>query len=88
MKYAILSFKRSLKKRRIHVAIAVTIRQKSGGTYVSAQQIRFNKDGQRRRYFYYPEHYWDMQSARAALRFEAEAKNADIRFYPEDECST
>lgn len=88
MKYAILSFKRSLKKRRIHVAIAVTIRQRNGYSYVSVQQIRFNKDGQRRRYFYYPDHYLDMQAARDALWFEAEVKHADIRFYPEGECST
>lgn len=85
MKYAILSFKRSLKKRHIHVAI---IREFRTYGVVTVQQVRFNKDGQRRLYYYCPDPFKNMRAARKGLKFEAEAKHTDIRFYTRHKCST
>ena len=83
MKYAILSFKRSLKKRHINVAWA---RPKSNGMFV-LYEVKFNKDGQRRRHFY-PVTWCDDETVlRGEIRVLACMRRASLRFYSGEPCS-
>lgn len=83
MFYAVLSFKRSLKKRHINVAWA---RPKSNGMFI-LHEVKFNKDGQRRRYFY-PVTWCDDETVlRGEIRVLACMRRASLRFYSGEPCS-
>ena len=84
MFYAVLSFKRSLKKRHINVAWAT---KKSNGMFI-LYEVKFNKDGQRRRHFY-PITWCDDETVlRGELRVLACMRKASLRIFRGESCST
>ena len=84
MFYAVLSFKRSLKKRHINVAWAI---KKSSGIFV-LYEVKFNKDGLRRRHFYQVTWCDDETVLRGEIRVLAYMRKASLRFYSGEPCST
>lgn len=84
MFYAVLSFKRSLKKRHINVAWAVP---EGNGMFI-LYEVKFNKDGQRRRHFY-PVTWCDDETVlRGELRVLACMRKASLRIFRGESCST